>query len=305
MTPTLPEAVRIVEVGPRDGLQNEARPVSTTDKVRFITALAAAGLNEIEVTAFVHPQRIPQLADAAEVCAALPVLSNVRWSALVPNERGLERAIAAGLPRIALFTAVSETFTQRNIGMSIGESLSVYGKVARQAAAAGLSVRGYLSCCFVCPYEGRIAPERVAELAAEIQALGADEVVISDTLGAATPRDVFRVLSLVLARVPVERVALHLHDTYGTALANVLAGLQVGLTTFDASTGGLGGCPFAPGAAGNLATEDLVYMLHGMGIRTGVDPASLHAAAETVAMALGREMTSRQWRLRSSGSTTL
>lgn len=300
--PTWPERVNIVEVGPRDGLQNERAPVPTERKIAFIRKLVEAGLKHIEATSFVHPQAVPQLADAADVLAALPAAAGVEYSALVPNERGLERALAAGVRRVAVFTAASETFVQNNIRMSIAESLAVFAWIIRTARAAGVGVRGYVSTSFVCPFEGEVAREKVREVCESLLALGVDEVAISDTIGAAAPRNVYETVGHVLQSVPRERIALHFHDTYGTAIANVCAGLELGVTTFDASTGGLGGCPFAPGAAGNLATEDLVYLLDRMGIAHGVDLAGVVAAAEVVAAALDRPLTSKQWlRLHGSG----
>ena len=294
---TLPERVRIVEVGPRDGLQNEGRIVPVAEKLRFIAALAEAGLREIEASSFVHPKVIPQLADADELFAQLPADSRVAYSALVPNERGLDRALAAGVKRIAVFTAASETFTARNIRMSIAESFAVFAPLIARAVAAGASVRGYLSTCFVCPYEGDIAPEIVRPLAEKLLELGCDEVGISDTIGAAGPREIQATVAHLVERIPVGRIALHLHDTYGTALANVWAGLELGVTSFDAAGGGLGGCPYAPGAAGNLATEDLVYMLERCGIDTGVDLEKLVKSAKATAECLGRQPSSRQCRL--------
>lgn len=294
---TLPERVRIVEVGPRDGLQNEGRIVPVAEKLRFIAALAEAGLREIEASSFVHPKVIPQLADADELFAQLPADSRVAYSALVPNERGLDRALAAGVKRIAVFTAASETFTARNIRMSIAESFAVFAPLIARAVAAGASVRGYISTCFVCPYEGDIAPEIVRPLAEKLLELGCDEVGISDTIGAAGPREIQATVAHLVERIPVGRIALHLHDTYGTALANVWAGLELGVTSFDAAGGGLGGCPYAPGAAGNLATEDLVYMLERCGIDTGVDLEKLVKSAKATAECLGRQPSSRQCRL--------
>ena len=291
----LPSRVRIVEVGPRDGLQNEGRIVATADKVAFIRALGEAGLRDIEASSFVHPQVIPQLADAGEVFAELPSAGPVTYSALVPNQRGLKRALAAGVKRIAVFTAASETFTRHNIRMSIDESLAVFAPVVERALAEGLSVRGYLSTCFVCPYEGEVAKEAVRPLAERLLAMGCDEIAISDTIGAAGPRDVAATTAYLLETIPAARLALHFHDTYGTALANVLAGLELGISTFDASTAGLGGCPYAPGAAGNLATEDLVYMLERSGVETGVDLEALVAAGARMAEGLGRRPSSRQW----------
>lgn len=292
----LPDRVRIVEVGPRDGLQNERKSLSTDEKVRFIAKLVDAGLASIEATSFVHPKVVPQLADAADVLHALPETPGVTFSALVPNERGLDRAIESGVKRIAVFTAASETFTKKNIGMTIDESLQAFKPVVQRAIAAGMTVRGYVSTCFVCPYEGEIDKQCVGELAKRLVDLGVDEVAISDTLGAAAPTDVKDTVGFVLDSVAKEAIALHFHDTYGTALANVYAALELGITLFDTSAGGLGGCPFAPGAAGNLATEDLVYMLDRMGIETGVDLSKVIDAASLAADALGRTLPSAQWR---------
>jgi len=288
------EQVHIVEVGPRDGLQNEAAVITTETKVAFIDALADAGLRQIEVSSFVNPKRIPQLADAAEVFAALRPRDGVVYSALVPNLKGLERALACGVKRVAVFTAASETFTQRNIGMSIAQSLETFGEVARAALAAGLTVRGYVSTCWVCPYEGEIAAHRVRDVAAALLAMGCDEISLGDTIGAAAPTDVRHTLEAVLQRIPLERTALHFHDTYGTALANVYAGLQTGVRTFDASAGGLGGCPYAPGASGNLATEDLVYMLDRMGYDTSVNLTALASASSLIQKTLARPLPSQQ-----------
>ena len=290
----LPSRVRIVEVGPRDGLQNEPRPVPTAEKLRFIAALAASGLTEIEVTSFVHPDAVPQLADADELVRGLPAGPDVRYSALVPNMKGLERAMAAGIQRIAVFTGASETFTRRNINMSIEESFAVFAPLIEAALAHGMSVRGYLSTCFVCPYEGEIDRTVVRRLTERLLELGVDEVGISDTIGAAAPNDVDLTVGHLLETVPVERVALHLHDTYGTALANVHAGLRLGVATFDASAGGLGGCPYAPGAAGNLATEDLVYFLDRLGIQSGVELMGTFAASRLIAGLVGRALPSKQ-----------
>jgi len=294
--PKLPDRVRIVEVGPRDGLQNEATPIATADKLAFIRALADAGLRDIEATSFVNPKRIPQLADAAEVAKQLPAAAGVTYSALVPNMKGLERAIECGMRRVAVFTGASETFVQKNIGMTIAESLTTFAEVTAAARKAGMTVRGYVSTCFVCPYEGEVRKERVLEVGEGLLAMGCDELSISDTIGAAAPTDVFSTVGFVLDRIPAERVALHFHDTYGTALANVLAGLELGITTFDASTGGLGGCPYAPGAAGNVSTEDVVYMFDRMGIACGVDLPKLAAASRIMEKLLGRDLPSKQLR---------
>src|SRR5437762_3614989 len=244
--------VSIVEVGPRDGLQNEDARVSTGDKIEFVDRLSAARLPVIEVSAFVSPKWVPQMADAGEVFAGITRAPGIRYTALVPNLAGLDRALAAGVGEIAVFAAASETFSRKNINQPIDASLATYAAVCAQARSDGLRVRGYLSTAFGCPFEGEIAADRVAELAARLLDLGVYEVAVSDTIGIAHPGQVPRVLDAVLARLPASRVALHFHDTRGTALANVLAALPYGIATFDASTGGLGGCPYAPGAAGNL-----------------------------------------------------
>lgn len=291
----MPE-VRLLEVGPRDGLQNEPDVIPTEVKIEYVRRLAAAGLRRIEVTSFVSPRWVPQLADASEVLAGLD-LPGVELSVLVPNQKGLERALEAGVKRIALFAAASETFSRKNLNRGIAESLEDYRPVARQALAAGLSLRGYLSTCFVCPFEGPVAPARVAALTAELLEMGVDEVGISDTIGVAVPPQIRATLEEVLKKAPVEQLALHLHDTWGTALANVWAGLEMGIRSFDASSGGLGGCPYAPGAAGNLATEDLVNLLERSGYETGVDLGRLAEASRYLARALGRELPSRVLRL--------
>jgi hydroxymethylglutaryl-CoA lyase len=278
--------------------------VPTERKLAFIRALADAGLRHIEATSFVNPKAVPQLADALEVAQALPPSPGVTYSALVPNDKGLDRAIEAGIKRIAVFTAASETFTQKNIRMSIDESLRTFEPVVQRAKSAGMTARGYVSTCFVCPYEGEISKEKVLDVTQRLLALGVDEVAISDTIGAAAPTDVDRTVGFVLQHIPATKIALHFHDTYGTALANVVAGLQLGITTFDSSAGGLGGCPFAPGAAGNVATEDLVYLLERMGIATGVNIEKTVAAADIMAAALQRPLTSRQWRRLSKNAPT-
>jgi hydroxymethylglutaryl-CoA lyase len=285
--------VRVVEVGPRDGLQNESAAIPTPLKAAFIQALADAGLPAIEVTAFVHPDRVPQMADAAALCRALEPRPGVRYSALVPNLKGLSGAIDCGLTEVAVFVAASETFSRRNINQGVDESLASYAEVARRAREAGLRVRAYLSTAFGCPFEGDVPVGRVADIAARLLDLGAYEVAISDTIGVGHPGQVWDVLDAVAERVPVSAVALHLHDTRGTALANVLAGLEAGVEVFDASAGGLGGCPFAPGAAGNLATEDLIYMLDGMGIQTGVRLDGVAAASTMLQPHVGHALPSR------------
>ncbi len=289
----VPAKVTIVEVGPRDGLQNERAAVSTADKIAFVNRLTDAGHQAIEVSAFVSPKWVPQMADAAEVCAGITRRPGTRYTALVPNRQGLERAVAAGVSEVAIFAAASDTFSRRNINQSIDESLVTYAAVCADATAAGLRVRGYLSTCFVCPFEGPIDPARVAEISGRLLDIGVYQVAISDTIGAATPGDVLRVLETTSVSLPLHQTALHFHDTRGTALANVLAGLDSGVTTFDSSAGGLGGCPFAPGAAGNLATEDLLFMLNGLGIETGVSINEVANASRLIGTHLDHALPSR------------
>jgi len=302
MTPALPPRVSIVEVGPRDGLQNEQAVIPTDRKIAFIDALTTAGHAAIEVTAFVSPKWIPQMADAAEVMAGITQKPGVRYSALVPNRAGLDRALAAGVRDIAIFAAASETFSRKNINQSIDSSFTVYREVTDAAMQAGLRVRAYLSTSFGCPFEGVVNPLHVAELADRLIQLGAYEVAVSDTIGVAHPGQVNQVLDAVLARVPLDRLALHFHDTRGTAVANVLAALHRGVQTFDSSAGGLGGCPYAPGAAGNLATEDLLYLLDGLGIATGVDGDAVMAASRALEGSLGHPLPSRYVQARTMSS---
>jgi hydroxymethylglutaryl-CoA lyase len=290
--------VTVYEVGPRDGLQNEPERVATADKVAFIDRLSAAGLPAIEIGAFVSPKWVPQMADSADVAAAIQRRPGTRYAALVPNERGLERAIAAGITQIGIFAAASETFSQRNINQSIDDAFTTYGAVTRAALSARLRVRAYLSTAFGCPFEGEVPIASVKTLTARLLDLGAFEVAVSDTIGVAHPGQVRRVLDALAGVVPASRMALHFHDTRGTALANVLAALEYGITTFDASAGGLGGCPYAPGATGNLATEDLLYMLHGLGHDTGVDLDAVYAASVAMEAVLGRPLPSRYVRAR-------
>ena len=285
--------ITIVEVGPRDGLQNERALVPTPDKIELINRLSAAHLPVIEVSAFVSPRWVPQMADAADVFAGITRAPGIRYTALVPNLAGLDRAVAAGVTEIAVFAASTETFSRKNINQSIDESLATYAQVCGRAHAAGLRVRGYLSTAFGCPFEGAVAPGRVADVAARLADLGVFEVAISDTIGIAHPGQVPRVLEAVLTRVPVHQLALHFHDTRGTALANVLASLPYGIATFDASAGGLGGCPYAPGAAGNLATDDLIYMLDGLGLETGVSLAGVTDASTFIASKIDHRLPSR------------
>jgi len=288
-----PKQVNIVEVGPRDGLQNESEPISTADKLAYIRKLKQSGLSQIEVTSFVHPKAVPQLADAGDVISGLG-RDLTGYSALVPNLKGLDRAIEAGIPHIAVFTAASNSFTQKNIRMTIDESIETFTPVVQQALAAGISVRGYVSTCFVCPYEGEIQPETVLNITEKLLALGVDEVSLGDTIGAAAPNNVYDTVGLLLKHISANKLALHFHDTYGTALTNVVAGLDLGITTYDSSAGGLGGCPYASGASGNLATEDLLYLLHRMGIETGVDLEKVAEASVFMESVLKRSLPSKQ-----------
>jgi len=285
--------ITVVEVGPRDGLQNERANVATADKIEFVNRLSAANLPVIEVSAFVSPKWMPQMADAAEVFAAIVRRPGTRYTALVPNVAGLDRAMEARVDEVAVFASSTETFSRKNINRSIDESLIVYKEVCDRAHAARLRVRGYLSTAFGCPFEGEVAPERVANVAAQLADLGVYEVAVSDTIGVAHPGLVSRILDAVLARVSVDRLALHFHDTRGTALANVHAALPYGVKTFDASAGGLGGCPYAPGAAGNLATDDLIYMLDGLGLETGVLLAALSEATKFIGSKIDHPLPSR------------
>jgi hydroxymethylglutaryl-CoA lyase len=290
---SIPKHVSVYEVGPRDGLQNEATPVPTEAKIRYIDLLSEAGLPAIEATSFVSPRAIPQLADATEVMSGITRKEGVRYPVLVPNERGMLRAIEAGATEIAVFTAASESFTRANINATIAQSLDNFGPVISLAREHGISVRGYVSTALGCPYEGHVPPAKVAEVANALLAMGVHEISIGDTIGIGTPGDVERVFGLLLETIPADRLAVHFHDTRGTALANVLAVLQMGIATIDSSAGGLGGCPYAPGASGNLATEDLVYMLEGMGVHTGVDLDKLAHASLFILKALGKAPASK------------
>jgi hydroxymethylglutaryl-CoA lyase len=289
----LPAEVTIFEVGPRDGLQNESRQVPTADKLRFIDALVASGIRAIEITSFVSPKWIPQLADATEVARGVHRPPGVRMSALVPNRRGLDSALAAGMKEIAVFLSASETHNKKNVNKSIAESLAGFEDVVPHARAANVSVRAYVSTVFGCPYEGDIDPERAVTLTGRLLDMGVYQVSLGDTIGVANPRQVEDVLGRVLAKYPAEAIAGHFHDTQGTALANCLVALTMGITTIDAAAGGLGGCPYAPGAAGNLATEDVVAMLHGMGVKTGIDLDKLAEASRTAATFVGHELPSK------------
>ena len=286
--------VKIVEVGPRDGLQNEKEILPTTAKIEFIKKLASSGLKNIEVASFVHPKAIPQLSDSEEVIKNLDLTKEIIYSALVPNKKGLERAISTGIKRIAVFTAASETFISKNINMSVNESLKTFEEVIKIAQENKISARGYLSTCFVCPYEGEIKKEKVCDLTKALFDIGVDEVSIGDTIGAAAPTDVYETIGFLLNKIPKDKIALHFHDTYGTALANVLAGLDLGISIYDSSAGGLGGCPYAPGASGNLATEDLVYMLNRMKIETNIDLEKFSEASAFMESLLKRKLPSKQ-----------
>ena len=289
----LPRQVTIVEVGPRDGLQNESAPIDTAAKIALIDALAQAGHTRIEAGAFVSPKWVPQMADADEVFAGIRRKPGVRYSALVPNLAGLERAAKAGVTDIAVFAAASETFSRRNINKSIADSLAGYAEVAKAAVAAKMRVRGYVSTAFGCPFEGHVDPARVLEVTETLFEIGAEEVAVSDTIGVAHPGQVHALLGTLAAAVPLRALALHFHDTRGTALVNVYAALEEGVVVFDSAAGGLGGCPYAPGAQGNLATEDLLFMLDGLGISTGVDRAAVAAASAALQPKLGHPLPSR------------
>lgn len=285
--------VRIVEVGPRDGLQNEKQTVATATKLELIRRLAAAGLRDIEATAFVSPKWVPQMADQGEIMAGLPELPGVSFPVLTPNMKGFEAAVAAGAKEVAVFGAASEGFSQRNINCSIAESIERFAPIFEAARSRGVRVRGYVSCVVACPYDGPVAPAQVASLAAELLARGAYEVSLGDTIGAGTPASVLRMLEAVAGRVPVVQLAGHYHDTFGMAAANVYASYEFGLRVFDSSVAGLGGCPYAKGATGNVATEDVVHLLHGLGAHTGIDLDALVDCGAWISAELGREPVSR------------
>ena len=294
MTHSAPKSVNIYEVSPRDGLQNEATVLSTDDKVALIQGLVNAGFRDIEVSSFVRPSWIPQLADAAEVVARLPKADDVRYWGLIPNRRGLERAIDCGLTHVATFLSASETHNQKNLNRTQRETLNTQREVIRSAKAEGLTVRAYISTVFGCPYEGAVSMTRTSQLATALMDAGADVVVLGDTSGKAHPDQVRETIAYVAnAGIPLSRTALHMHDTRGTAVANVVAGLEAGIRTFDGSIAGVGGCPYAPGAAGNAATEDLVAVLEAMGWNTGVDLEAASEAGAFLADALGRDLPGR------------
>ncbi len=292
----LPADVLLFEVGPRDGLQNESRLVATADKVALIDALSDSGLQAIEITSFVNPQWVPQLADAGEVARRIARRPGLTYSGLVPNPQGLVAAQAAGMSEVAVFLSASETHNRKNVNKGIADSLRVMAQVVPQAQAAGMRVRGYVSTVFGCPYEGAIEPGRVVQLVTALHAAGCYQVSLGDTIGVANPRQVRDMLDLVLRDIALESLAVHFHDTRGTALANLVVALDRGIRTVDTALGGLGGCPFAPGASGNLATEDAVYMLEGMGVRTGIDLEKLIDCSSLAASLVGHEMPSRYYR---------
>lgn len=290
---SIPTKVEVYEVGPRDGLQNELRTLATADKARLIEALILSGLKRVEVSSFVSPRWIPQLADAEKLLSLVPRREGVVLTALVPNLKGLERARAAGLQEAAVFLSVTESHSQKNINKSVAEAVSAAREVAQGARAAGMRVRCYLSTVWGCPYEGLTPVGRVVEVVKQLADLGFYQLSLGDTIGVGTPSHTAEIVSEVSKVVGLEQIALHLHDTRGTALANALVGLTMGVTTFDASIGGLGGCPYAPGAAGNLATEDLVFMLQGMGVHTGIDLARLVEAGELAQELIGRKLSGK------------
>ncbi len=289
----LPPEVTIYEVGPRDGLQNEARQVPTADKLAFIHALLAAGIRDIEITSFVSPKWIPQLADASEVARGVTRPPGVRMSALVPNRRGLDAALAAGMREVAVFLSASETHNKKNVNKTIADTLRAFDEVVPVARDQGIAVRAYVSTVYGCPYEGDVDAGKAVELTGQLRDMGVYQVSLGDTIGVANPRQVEDVLGRVLAAHPPASIAMHFHDTQGTALANCLVGLQMGVTTIDAAAGGLGGCPYAPGASGNLATEDVVAMLHSMGVATGIDLDKLTEASRSAAAFVGHELPSK------------
>ena len=290
---SLPARVCVYEVGPRDGLQNESRMVPTADKIAFVDALARTGLSKIEITSFVSPRWIPQLADGREVAMSVARPEGVGMSALVPNRRGLDTAIAAGMKEVAVFLSASETHNKRNVNKSIAETLRAFEDVVAPALDSGLQVRAYVSTVFGCPYEGEVDPHRVRALCEELLATGVYEISLGDTIGVANPRQVAAVLTLLMDAIPSDKLAVHFHDTQGTALANCVSALTLGVATVDSSIGGLGGCPYAPGASGNLATEDLVAMLHAMDVETGIDLDALVECSRMATEFVGHELPSK------------
>jgi hydroxymethylglutaryl-CoA lyase len=295
---TLPKKVRLVEVGPRDGLQSESRTIPLAAKLQLIDDLADAGHTYIEAGSFVNPKWVPQMADSEQVFAGIKRRAGVLYGALTPNLRGLERALAVGADEVAIFAAASETFSHKNINCGIDESLRRYSELMAAAQQHNMPVRGYVSCVLGCPYEGEVSPQEVAEVTGRLLDLGCYEVSLGDTIGVGSAGSMQRLLSILLARFKPQELAVHCHDTYGQALSNILIALQHGIQTIDASVAGLGGCPYAPGASGNVATEDVVYMLHGMGIETGVALDKLIAAGSRISATLGRINASRVARAR-------
>jgi hydroxymethylglutaryl-CoA lyase len=285
---TYPLSVKIVEVGPRDGLQNEKTSLDTDTRVELITQLANAGLSYIEAGSFVSPKWVPQMAGSDEVFCRLPVTTATTYAALTPNMQGLERALECGVKEVAVFAAASESFSQNNINCSIADSIDRFVPIMEKAYNSGIAVRGYISCVLGCPYEGNIRPDQVAEVADKLLSLGCYEVSLGDTIGVGTPGSTAALLSTLLTQLPADKLAVHMHDTYGQALANILVALQQGVAVVDSSVAGLGGCPYAQGASGNVATEDLVYMLNGLGIEHGVDLKKLIAAGNTICAKLDR-----------------
>ena len=292
----LPPDVTLYEVGPRDGLQNESRMVPTDDKVKLIDALSETGLRAIEITSFVNPKWIPQLADGGDVSRRIARKPGLVYSALVPNRQGLDAAIASGMKEVAVFMSASETHNKKNVNKTIAQTLAAFRETVPPALAAGLRVRAYVSTVYGCPYEGAVDPAKALELARALRELGCYQISLGDTIGVANPRQVRDVLSGVIAEIPKPEIAVHFHDTRGTALANILVAVEMGITTVDAALGGLGGCPYAPGASGNVATEDVVYMLEGMGVRTGVDLDRLVDCARLASTLVGHEVPSKYYR---------
>ncbi|MGB8908296.1 MAG: hydroxymethylglutaryl-CoA lyase [Candidatus Cybelea sp.] len=299
----MPTRVTLFEMGARDGLQNESALISTDDKVRYINLLSETGLKWIEATSFVSPKAIPQLADAADVFTRIRKAPGVRYPVLVPNLKGYERARAAGADAIAVFTAASERFTKRNINMTIDESLATFGEVVRAGKRDGCWVRGYVSTAFGSPFGDDVTPAMVLDVSLKLMEMGCDELSIGDTIGVGVPSQVAALIPLLASKIPLDSIAMHFHDTRGTALANVYAALQLGVAKFDASSGGLGGCPYAPGATGNVGTEDVLYLLHQMGIETGVDLAKVRAASRFIAGVVDHALTSKAYQAMEAAST--
>lgn len=288
-----PPFVTIIEVGPRDGLQNESSFVPTTSKIELINALSQTGLKHIEATSFVSAKVIPQLADGMEIFRAINKPEGVHFSALVPNEHGMEKALAAGVKEISIFTAASEQFNQRNINCSIAESIARFAPVMKMAKAQNIPVRAYISCVLGCPYEGEITPKQVLTVAQQLIDLGADELSLGDTIGVGTPKQTQSLITTLKSALPQATLAMHFHDTYGQAIANIFAALECGITRFDSSVAGLGGCPYARGATGNVATEDVLYLMHGLGIETGIDIFKIVQAGDRICQVLGKKNQSK------------